>query len=92
MPEEIYHHQRCESGSTGYSFPEHEAVQTENFVLPRSYQRQFTNRVETQEEIPTVDEKKTKKKVQFRNVATEPDVQTHETTSIAAADDDDEDL
>ena len=69
----IEKHQRCESGSTGYSYPE----PTEGIGgLPRALQRS-EKRVETQ------NAEKPKKKVQFRNVATEPDLSELNETSMA---------
>ena len=72
----IERHQRCESGSTGYSYPEPAAAigsgNSNSELLsgpPRSYLRQENKRVDTQNA-----DSKPKKKVQFRNVATEPDL------------------
>ncbi len=61
-------HQRCESGSTGFCYPE--PANSDSNGLPRPYQSN-QNRLETQAEVQPP---KPKKKVQFRNVVTEPDV------------------
>ena len=61
---QIEKHQRCESGSTGFTFPE--PVSLESKVLP-----QRAKQIES------------RKKVQFRNVATEPDVLDIEQLSLS---------
>ena len=62
------HHRRCDSGSTGYQFPE--PANSDSAGLPRPRQMKPV-RHETQEDQL---QPKPKKRVQFRNVATEPEL------------------
>ena len=74
----VERHQRCESGSTGYE-PAATGINQETSAIPRTYVRH-------DKRIDTHNAEKLKKKVQFRNVATEPDISEFNETSIVEQD------